>query len=39
MEEETLAAVSRELLPREAYLQGINDHFKRALERLKGQGR
>ncbi len=35
MQEETLAAVSRELLPREEYLQGVNAHFKRALERLQ----
>lgn len=35
MDERTLAAVSRELLPREEYLRGINAHFQRALERLK----
>lgn len=35
MREETLAAVSREFLPREEYLQGVNAHFQRALERLK----
>ncbi|MGQ9477992.1 MAG: flavodoxin family protein [Candidatus Bipolaricaulia bacterium] len=35
MGEETLAEVSRELLPREEYLRGINALFQRALERLQ----
>jgi len=35
MREETLAEVSREVLPREEYLQGVNAYFQRMLARLE----
>jgi hypothetical protein len=35
MSAETLATVSRELMPREMYLQTLNDFFQRALDALK----
>jgi hypothetical protein len=35
MEEETLKAVSRELVPLETFMEKMNRDFKRALDRLE----
>jgi hypothetical protein len=35
MEEETLKAVSRELVPLETFVEKMNRDFKRALDRLE----